>query len=371
MSQPKSLPKECPNCTLATLTTAVGLSALKAQHALATPPWHAVQAVDLSIQPAVPRIRSVLAIGLLIVVQMVSEMYLKQCFFADLGPTLTSIHNLAAQDCINVVTNFPICAAPTWNLYIYDASRNWYFCCPPGQYGVLPIAGSAGICKPEDVAVASSLVATPVSQAGGTAIATRSLTEATSTVKVTRTSTLRGGGITTVTDEVVATAEVTETSGYGDKSGGSGSRTSSSSKKSSKLATGAIAGIAIGAVFLLIAAAFAIWWGRRKANQNALKASADMYAATQQANQLGGAAVGPAYEASRPYEREYKSPAVSSGYMGAGYGSATPPMPPGNNNGQLGYSGTPPPFTASHTSPVEVPAALRNVERAEMGVGRQ
>jgi hypothetical protein len=281
-----------------------------------------------------------------------------------------------AADCSNVVQNFPVCAKSTWNLYVYDIDRNYYFCCPPGQYGVLPVSGNAGICKPVDQAVASSLVATPTDQAGGGGAAATTVsgivTQSTSTV--TRTSTLAGGSVTVVTTAVTeeVTAEATE-GAESSSSSGSGSSSSGSKKKSSALSTGAIVGIAIGALFVLAAILLGIWWRKRQARQNMINPSTmpEVYVGGQGHTGVGSA---PLYSTTpQPYQSpvpEYKSPAISSGYVGSGggYGPGTPPSQYGNQ--QMGYAGTPPPVGGYGPPPVEAPAPLRWNERAEMGTGR-
>lgn len=73
-------------------------------------------------------------------------------------------------DCANVVRNLPVCANSSWNMYQLDSRT--YFCCKPGQYGVLPLGGYTGICQPNDQVVASSLIASAASQVGGAAVAT-------------------------------------------------------------------------------------------------------------------------------------------------------------------------------------------------------
>ncbi len=52
------------------------------------------------------------------------------------------------SDCINVVSNLPVCANATWDMYILRESGQTYFCCEDDQFGVLPLKGYAGICEP-------------------------------------------------------------------------------------------------------------------------------------------------------------------------------------------------------------------------------
>lgn len=239
---------------------------------------------------------------------------------------------------------------------MYILKNDQYFCCEPGQYGVLPSRGYAGICVPNDQVVASSLVATAASQVGGGALTTGVNTNlvATSATK-TVTSTLKDGGITTITTEVKSTATATATgSSDGELGSGSsssesaGSSGSSTSKKSkSKLSTGATVGIAIGAVAVALLLGLLLWkvLGARKAKNNAAAtASPDGHAA-------GGA---PAYTP-QPQQQtpvmEYKTPvAVQQGQVGTGGewgGSPSPPLA----HGQAGYM--PPALTQQ---PVEAPS---------------
>ncbi|PVH77551.1 hypothetical protein DL98DRAFT_591149 [Cadophora sp. DSE1049] len=263
------------------------------------------------------------------------------------------------SDCFSTVQNLPVCANQTWNMYILTGDQ--YFCCEPGQYGVLPSRGYAGICVPNDQVVASSLVATAASQVGGGALTTGVNTNpvATSATK-TVTSTLKDGGVTTITTEVksTATATATDVSDAGSGSGSSssdsaGSSGSSTTKSKSKLSTGATVGIAIGAVAVVLLLALLLWkvLGARKAKNNAT-AGPDGYAA-------GGA---PAYTPQAPQQTpvmEYKNPvAVQQGQVGAGgEWVRTPSPPPGQ--GQGGYM--PPALTQQ---PVEAPS--RWERRVEM-----
>jgi hypothetical protein len=67
-----------------------------------------------------------------------------------------------ADDCSNTVNTLPICADPSWTLYI---GNYYYFCCSSGQVGILPNPGSsvaAGLCVDSNVSPAASVLATPV-----------------------------------------------------------------------------------------------------------------------------------------------------------------------------------------------------------------
>ncbi|KAK0114879.1 hypothetical protein ONS96_013359 [Cadophora gregata f. sp. sojae] len=265
------------------------------------------------------------------------------------------------SDCFSTVQNLPVCANQTWNMYILTSDQ--YFCCEPGQYGVLPSRGYAGICVPNDQVVASSLIATAASQVGGGALTTGVNTNPVPTSATrTVTSTLKDGGVTTITTEVKSTATATATevsdggsgSSSSESTGSSGSKTSKKSK--SKLSTGATVGIAIGAVAVLLLLALLLWkvLGARKARDNAVVTTGpDGYAA-------GNA---PAYTPQAQQQTpvmEYKSPvAVQQGQVSAEGGgwAGTPSSPSGR--GQGGYM--PPALTHE---PVEAPS--RWERRAEM-----
>ncbi|KAE8442232.1 hypothetical protein EG329_003703 [Mollisiaceae sp. DMI_Dod_QoI] len=225
---------------------------------------------------------------------------------------------------------------PIWNMYTQGGGN--YFCCEPGQYGVLPQHGYAGLCEPLDQAVASSLIATPASQAGGAAVTTvGSQTGGGAQSTMTVTSTLpNGGGVTTITT-AVSGAPATSTqpaaaTGTGLNSSGGGTATITLTK-------GAEIGIACGAAVILIVSGILLWFfiRRRKrkqvatnnerygypsgpAGQGMAMGPAPMYSSTPQ--QMGQT------QGQQPYVvspvQEYKTPVV--GVMPQ-YGSPTPPPP--------------------------------------------
>jgi len=262
---------------------------------------------------------------------------------------------------------------PTWNLYEFNLGRNEFFCCPSGQYGVLPISGDAGICKPTNEPVASSLVATPATQYGGGSVATTMVGgggAASPTTTLTKTSTLNGGGVTTIVTAVGGSASTaTATSGSGSSGSSSGSGISKSTKKS-KLSIGAIVGIAIAGVVLILAILCFCFWKRHSA-----KKSKGVMGPSTQMPYVGGSGGG--YEGQQsgaavpsPYDaREHKSLAVGvqgrqySG-EGMGYGGTPPP--------QQGYGHTPPPpMQQAMYGPPPVEAPQRWEGRAEMEAGRR
>jgi len=260
-------------------------------------------------------------------------------------------------DCQNVVENLPVCANSTWNMYELDLDARSFFCCEPGQYGVLPVSGYAGICEPNDLVVASSLIATAASQVGGTAVATGNGNTGGAAATSTVTSTMKNGGITTITTTLGgATATATQTGNGATSTGGStSSNPISTISNKTGLSTGAIVGIAVGAFALLLIALVAFWACRRKRNSR--------YNGENQGPPGSGA---PVYSAvPQPYQSpapEYKSPVVRYGAPApqAGYGVSPPPQ---------GYGPTQPPVQQyGGPPPVEAPQGWE--ERAEMGPGR-
>jgi hypothetical protein len=253
-------------------------------------------------------------------------------------------------------------------MYELNLDERSFFCCEPGQFGVLPISGYAGICEPNNQVVASSLIATAASQIGGGAVATGNTGGAPAATTNTVTSTLKGGGVTTITS--IATS--TQAGGGASSTGGStSSNPLSTEAKKLGLSTGAIVGIAVGALLVLVVTLVSYWLCRRKRNTRygteGPSRGAPMYSAVPQ-----------------PYQSqnlpEYKSPvatyaAPQQGYGGTppptqayavspsspqphGYGPSQPPPPQGPTQG--GYGGRP--------SAVEVPAPQRWEGRAEMGL---
>ncbi|KAH7308336.1 hypothetical protein BKA65DRAFT_177219 [Rhexocercosporidium sp. MPI-PUGE-AT-0058] len=263
------------------------------------------------------------------------------------------------SDCFSTVENLPVCANSTWNMYVLTGAQ--YFCCEPGQYGVLPTRGYAGLCVPTDQVVASSLVATAASQVGGAALTAGGNTNPvpTSATK-TVTSTLKGGAVTTITTEVKSTATATATnvsnSGSGSSGSESGGNTNSSTKSKSSFSTGAKVGVAIGAVAVLLLFAFLLWkvLGARK-SKRAAAVEGIGYG-------TGGSGGAPAYTPQAQQQTpvaEYKNPVtVQQGTVtGGGEWAGSPSPPPAQSQG--GY--VPPALTQQ---PVEAPS--RWERRVEM-----
>jgi hypothetical protein len=155
-------------------------------------------------------------------------------------------------------------------MYALSFSSRTFFCCEPGQYGVLPISGYTGICEPVDQPVASSLIATPVSQAGGTGVAT-AVVQAPTAGKIT--STLANGAITTIlTTAPAATASSTATgTGSGNPASTAGATGSGSGQIGTvtfHISKGGLIGIVLVAVVVLASLIiFCMYWRKRKANK--------------------------------------------------------------------------------------------------------
>ena len=194
------------------------------------------------------------------------------------------------------------------------ANNDGYFCCEPDQIGVLPLNGYAGLCEPTDQAVANSLIATPASQVGGAAV----------------TSAAGAGKTTPTATKVGATATATSSSGSqstGQSSSGgsssSGSSTITADLEKVHLSIGAIVGIAVGGIAVIIVALFLLWkccCARRRRN--------DMRAVEPYRN-VNEAYAQPAYNVPPvqygPPVQEYKEPEVGVqghgiAYGGQGYG---------------------------------------------------
>jgi hypothetical protein len=73
-------------------------------------------------------------------------------------------------NCQSYVRNFPQCANPEQTMYMLP-SRGTYFCCPAGEFGVLPLEAYGGFCMPEGSAVAASRIATKATDAKTTVLA--------------------------------------------------------------------------------------------------------------------------------------------------------------------------------------------------------
>lgn len=247
-------------------------------------------------------------------------------------------------------------------MYELELSSQTFFCCEPGQYGVLPVSGYTGICEPNDQPVASSLIATAATQIGGAvATGTGNVVVATTAVASTLTSTLVGGAVTTIKTTVAATT--TQTSGSSATGGTSSSNPISSAAKKLGLSVGAIIGIAVGALVLIVLALVSYYLCRRKrSTRYAGQAPAQVYSAVPQP-----------YQGQNLEPSEYKSPVAAyaapvQGYGGhpqPGQGHAVSPLGP---QPQAGYGASPPPPPQGYgpTQPPPVEAPQRWEGRMEM-----
>lgn len=153
---------------------------------------------------------------------------------------------------------------------MYSLGDTNYFCCEPGQIGILPITGYTGICGSVGENIAASLIATPASQVGGAAVTTiigstggsGSLTSTTTIL-----STLAGGGVTTVTSEVAGSATagtIARGSPAGSTSTGTASSNGTTGTNKGGISIGVIIGVIFGALVLLIVALALVYLIRRQ-----------------------------------------------------------------------------------------------------------
>jgi hypothetical protein len=164
----------------------------------------------------------------------------------------------ADNDCGAAVKNVPVCANSTWNMFqIEQVGNRDFFCCPNGYIGVLPSSGAAGICEASGANIPVSRLATMASQIGGTSVTPFGGSPTATLSGVAPHTTV--GGITTATGSTGQSATVTSGSGppTGSSSPGDGIGTSA-------LSIGAIVGIAIGAVAVLVLAITLVLWLHRR-----------------------------------------------------------------------------------------------------------
>jgi hypothetical protein len=203
-------------------------------------------------------------------------------------------------------------------MYELDLGSRAFFCCEPGQYGVLPISGFTGICEPVDMVVASSLIATAATQDGATGAATAVVFPATTG---TTTSTLANGALTTVLTTVagstsILTGTATQTgsgSGSASNTAGAGKAAASSSSGSVTLSKGALIAIIVCAIIvpILVLIALLVFWRKRRAEKT-------------REGPLGGGGA-PVYAAApRPNDR---NPGVAP-YAGEEHGYGKSELPP-------------------------------------------
>jgi len=160
----------------------------------------------------------------------------------------------ADADCGAAVKNVPVCANGAWNMFQIEQFGNRdFFCCPNGYTGVLPASGAAGICESSGANLPSSRLATMASQIGGTSVTPF-------------------GGVPTATLSGVAPHTTGQgagtTTGTGTAAGGTSTGTSLPNNGegggSPAISIGAIAGIAVGGVALLVLAVALLLWLHRR-----------------------------------------------------------------------------------------------------------
>lgn len=226
-------------------------------------------------------------------------------------------------------------------MYALSFSSRIFFCCEPGQYGVLPISGYTGICEPVDQPVASSLVATPASQVGATGVATAVVQPGTTG---TVTSTLKNGALTTILTTVPGVTATGTTSGTGGGSASTGTGQGATSSSTVSISKGALIAIVVCAIVvpIICLVIFLVFWRKRRAEKK------------MEGHPVNGG--GMVYAAAPPNE---KSPGVSYSMPIAGeqrvYGKSE--LPPGTMQAG-GHGGASP--------AVEVPASRRWDGRTEM-----
>lgn len=143
--------------------------------------------------------------------------------------------------------------------HIQQINYEDYFCCPDGYIGVLPVSGASGICELEGVDVPKSQLATLASQVGSAAsVGPGSGSPSSGAPTAVPTGgagspTLTGGGPGGGPQPTgPAPSSAPGEGGTADSVSGSG------------VSTGAIAGIAVGAVAVLVLAfGLIMWWHRR------------------------------------------------------------------------------------------------------------
>ncbi|KAL2063381.1 hypothetical protein VTL71DRAFT_5186 [Oculimacula yallundae] len=269
------------------------------------------------------------------------------------------------DDCKTTVDNFPACFNNTWSLY-QARSGIYYFCCPPGQYGVIPVGNYGGICQYNDVPVAASRSATLVEQVG-----TSSITRATRTS--TTTSTRSDGAVVIVTQTVEGTpkavgASPTSVSGQGNNNNANQNSNGTSSSNQG-LSAGAIAGIVIGSLGVLALFLVAFMLYRRNSKKSKTEqaiggpngGTTESHAGgMQQANEPQYTAVSQQnHDNNYPIPAtEMKSPALSAASPTSGYVHNQP------------YGNELPSSAYGNPGPYEAPVQPQWEGRAEMGSNR-
>jgi hypothetical protein len=70
----------------------------------------------------------------------------------------------AGSNCQSTIQAGPVCADPSWNLYSQSSLLGGFFCCLPGQVGILSDGEHIGSCNNAGLAYASSVLASSVSR---------------------------------------------------------------------------------------------------------------------------------------------------------------------------------------------------------------
>lgn len=158
--------------------------------------------------------------------------------------TKKRLTSMAEADCRAAVANRPVCANSTWDLY--GLSKDKYFCCPTGYFGVLPISGGAGLCEPNVVGIPASRIAsiftvpTGASAGGG------------------------GGGGASNPQPTAGNSGAGAGAGSGSGSSSEGGNAGAGGSGGSAVSAGAIAGIVMGGIILLaIVVSVILWYHRR------------------------------------------------------------------------------------------------------------
>ena len=147
--------------------------------------------------------------------------------------------------------NRPACANSTWTLYKMPSGG--FFCCPTGYVGFLPVSGYTGLCEDNIDGLPPSRIATPATQ--GT------------TSRPTGPATASGTGLPP-SQQTTTTTTPSNTPGSDDRasrqSSPSGIPASGGSTGPSSIPTGAVAGLVIGGVLLLLLGEALLLWLHRR-----------------------------------------------------------------------------------------------------------
>jgi len=150
----------------------------------------------------------------------------------------------AGTNCQSTIQNIPICADPNWGLY-FSGNLNVYFCCLPGQVGILSENGAFsngfGSCGDAGLSYPTSKLASAVAEPTGHAsLPSSSFSSRTANAPQSTLITTPSGSPTS-----------TSPAGAGGAQGSSSTTSpppSTSISSTTNLSTGAIVGIAVGGV---------------------------------------------------------------------------------------------------------------------------